>query len=258
MADRKPLKQRDPNDPTVGLATFENTDTVGIEHGGTGGITQSEARTNLDVYSKSESDGNPPASHTHIETDVTDLDKYTQLEVDAGLALKKDDFTENSAFNKTFGAVAGTVTEGDDARLSDSRPPTAHTHTESEVTDLDKYTQLEVDNKDTVIQNQVTTNSTDIGNNAISIGDNASDISDNALAITTKEPIITPKNSAFNKSFGNISDTVTEGNDPRLSDNRDPNAHVHPQSDVTDLETDLSDRAVWKGEWVSAFYAFNE
>ena len=82
MADHRPLKQRDPNDATVGLATFEDTDTVGIPHGGTGADTAAGARTNLDVYSKSESDGNPPAAHTHVEAEVTDLDKYTQLEVD--------------------------------------------------------------------------------------------------------------------------------------------------------------------------------
>lgn len=35
----------------------------------------------------------------------------------------KADFSENTAFNKDFGAIAGTVTEGDDARLSDSRTP---------------------------------------------------------------------------------------------------------------------------------------
>jgi hypothetical protein len=36
----------------------------------------------------------------------------------------KADFAENTAFNKNFGAVAGTVTEGNDSRLSDSRTPT--------------------------------------------------------------------------------------------------------------------------------------
>jgi len=35
----------------------------------------------------------------------------------------KADFSENTAFNKNFGAVSGTVTEGDDSRLSDSRTP---------------------------------------------------------------------------------------------------------------------------------------
>ncbi|MFF9541305.1 hypothetical protein ACF1BU_35240 [Streptomyces sp. NPDC014724] len=35
-----------------------------------------------------------------------------------------------------FGTSAGTVCQGNDARLSDSRPPTAHTHPQSEVTGL--------------------------------------------------------------------------------------------------------------------------
>ena len=36
----------------------------------------------------------------------------------------KADFTENTAFNKNFGTGTGTVCEGDDSRLSDSRTPT--------------------------------------------------------------------------------------------------------------------------------------
>ena len=32
-------------------------------------------------------------------------------------------FTKNSAFNKNFGTTAGTVTQGNDARLSDARTP---------------------------------------------------------------------------------------------------------------------------------------
>ena len=169
------------------------------------------------------SDSRDPTAHTHVEVDITDLDKYTQAEIDASLALKKDDFTENSAFNKNFGAIADTVTEGNDSRLTDDRNPTAHTHVEVDITDLDKYTQSEVD-----------------------------------ASLATKEPTISPKNSAFNQNYGSTTGTVCEGDDVRLSDNRDPNAHIHPQSDVTDLETDLESKAVWKGNWVSAFYNYNE
>jgi len=50
--------------------------------------------------------------HRHTEADITDLDKYTQAQVDTALEGKSD---------------------------------TGHTHTESEVTDLDKYTTSEVD-----------------------------------------------------------------------------------------------------------------
>lgn len=43
------------------------------------------------------------------------------------------------------------------------------------------------------------------------------------------------KNTAFNKDFGIDADTICEGNDPRLSDKREPNHHVHVIDDVIGL-----------------------
>lgn len=43
------------------------------------------------------------------------------------------------------------------------------------------------------------------------------------------------KNNAFNKDFGVDADTACEGNDPRLSDKREPNKHVHIIDDVIGL-----------------------
>ena len=43
--------------------------------------------------------------------------KYTQAQVDTLLDGKKDDFTENTAFNKDFGSAAGEVAQGNDSRL---------------------------------------------------------------------------------------------------------------------------------------------
>lgn len=43
------------------------------------------------------------------------------------------------------------------------------------------------------------------------------------------------KNNAFNKDFGVDEDTICEGNDPRLSDKREPNQHVHIIDDVIGL-----------------------
>ena len=43
------------------------------------------------------------------------------------LAGKEPSFSKNTAFNKNFGAVTGTVTEGNDSRLSDARTPLSHT-----------------------------------------------------------------------------------------------------------------------------------
>jgi len=146
------------------------------------------------------SDARVPTPHTHLEVDITDLDKYTQLEVDTALALKEDSFLKNTAFNKDFGVGVSTVCEGNDSRLSDARVPLAHTHTEVDITDLDKYTQAQVDS-----------------------------------ALALKEDSFT-KNSAFNKNFGVLEGEVCEGNDSRLSDNRDPNAHTHLEVDITDLD----------------------
>jgi len=47
MADRIPLKQRNPSDPTVGLAAFEATDTVPLSNGGTGVTSLAALKTAL-------------------------------------------------------------------------------------------------------------------------------------------------------------------------------------------------------------------
>ena len=72
-----------------------------------------------------------PKVHTHITSDVTDL----QTALDG----KEPIFTKNTAFNKNFGTTAGTVTQGNDSRLSDARTPLAHTH------DDRYYTETEID-----------------------------------------------------------------------------------------------------------------
>ena len=41
-----------------------------------------------------------------------------------------------------YGITEGTVCEGDDARLSDARTPTSHTHEEADITDLGTYLEL--------------------------------------------------------------------------------------------------------------------
>jgi len=51
-------------------------------------------------------------------------------------------------------------------------------------------------------------------------------------AIAGKEPSIGTKGSAFNKNFGTTSETVCQGNDSRLSDNRDPNPHTHDVNEI--------------------------
>lgn len=54
------------------------------------------------------------------------------------------------------------------------------------------------------------------------------------------EPLISPKLSAFNVSFGTEMNTACEGNDSRLSDARKPLEHKHEISDIVGLEGILS------------------
>ena len=85
-------------------------------------------------------DGKANVVHTHTESDITDLDKYTQSEVDNLLGDKADT-------NHTHDAADVVSGQFDDARISSSSV-TQHeddlTITESQVSDLDKYTQAEV------------------------------------------------------------------------------------------------------------------
>ena len=61
-----------------------------------------------------------------------------------------------------------------------------------------------------------------------------------SLADLHGEPLITPKLSAFNVPFGAEQNTACEGNDPRLSDAREPLAHNHQIEDIIGLEGKLS------------------
>ncbi len=82
------------------------------------------AATQLAIGSHNHDLSYSPTGHTHTETDITDLDKYTQLQVDTLLLSKSDTthdhsgvyepvFTKNTAFNKDFGTVSDSVAEGD-------------------------------------------------------------------------------------------------------------------------------------------------
>ena len=75
----------------------------------------------------------PPESHTHTESEITDLDKYTQAQVDTLLDDKAD-----TNHTHAIDDVTNLQTE------LDGKSDVGHTHTESEITDLDKYTQAQV------------------------------------------------------------------------------------------------------------------
>lgn len=114
--------------------------------------------------------------HNHSEAQIVDLDKYTQAQVDALLADKADLTDLHSHVNKalldtitdagggssfladdgtykpvaggsaTWGGILGTLSDQTDLQAElNAKSNTGHTHTEANITDLDKYTQSEVD-----------------------------------------------------------------------------------------------------------------
>jgi len=126
------------------------------------------------TYSKTEVDASlatkSDVGHSHVESDITDLDKYTQAEVDASLALKSDQTAVDAALalksdqsvvdaalalksdqsvvdaalaTKADQATTYSKTEVDSSLATKS--DVGHTHVEADITDLDKYTQAEVD-----------------------------------------------------------------------------------------------------------------
>ncbi len=62
------------------------------------------------------------------------VQSISQRNVSASNIGAEPEFSKNGAFNKDFGSGNNTVCEGDDARLSNDRDPTTHTHTFTSLT----------------------------------------------------------------------------------------------------------------------------
>ncbi|MDO5434130.1 pyocin knob domain-containing protein [Eubacterium sp.] len=87
----------------------------------------------FDVFHK----GNKPTKTDVGLGNVDNVKQYSPSNKPTPAAIGAEPaFVKNNAFNKSFGTAAGTVCQGNDARLSDARTPKAHTHTKSQITDF--------------------------------------------------------------------------------------------------------------------------
>ena len=66
---------------------------------------------------------------------TSDLDKPISTSTQTALDLKEDAFDKKGGFNRDFGTTVGTVVQGNDPRLSDSRDPNSHAITHTNGTD---------------------------------------------------------------------------------------------------------------------------
>jgi len=124
----------------------------------------------------------------------------------------------------SFGTVANTFCQGNDARLSDARTPTAHGHTIGEITDLQSTLDGKAASSHTHIIDNITGLQTALNGKLDTTG-------------TLPLANITGAGTAASKDVavsGNASSTqVVMGNDTRLTDARTPTSHTHSTSDIT-------------------------
>lgn len=121
----------------------------------------------------------------------------TNTTAKAGDYTPPADGAANVATMRTLGTAATQAAAGNDARLSDARTPTAHTHTAANISD-----------------------STVTGRSVMMAVDAAA--ARTAIGAGTSSLVI-----------GTTGTTAAAGNDSRLSDARTPTAHTHPVADLT-------------------------
>ena len=117
---------------------------------GTGGGTSNHSELNELDYASAGHTGFAPTAHSHTESNISDLDKYTQSEVDTISGSLNTKISGKSDTGHTHDDRYYTESEVDTISGSlntkiDGKADTSHSHTESDISNLDKYTEAEVD-----------------------------------------------------------------------------------------------------------------
>jgi len=201
------------------------------------------------------------------------VDMATQAELDSGLAGKANtSHTHGNITNAgaiggsanlpvitgasgvlttgTFGTAANSFCQGNDARLSDARTPTAHTH--GNITNVGAIGSTEnlpvITGASGVLSTGTfgTTANTFCQGNDARLSDARTPLSHThgnitnagAIGSTANLPVITGASGVLaTGTFGSTANTFCQGNDARLSDARTPTAHTHVAADITDFSS---------------------
>ncbi len=168
--------------------------------------------------------GDDPNFATTMSTQIgLKADKTTTVSAGTGLT-GGGDLSTNRTLEVSYGTSAGTSCQGNDARLSDSRTPTAHVHDASDV------------NAGTLSISRIPTGTS---STTVCVG-NDSRLSD-ARTPTAHNHAASDVNSGTldiaRIPTGTSSSTVCIGNDSRLSDARTPTTHTHTASQITDFNS---------------------
>ena len=162
----------------------------------------------------------------------------TVTSVTAGDGLLGGTITTSGTIDINFGTAGNTVCEGNDARLSDARTPTTHSHVAGDIGSI---------TGPALLGRQAATTGTA---EAITLGSGLSIDGSKQLTITASyaQQSVTmtagtgltgggdlSANRTFAVAYGSTASTACEGNDARLSDARTPTAHTHTIAEVTDI-----------------------
>lgn len=186
--------------------------------------------TLIDTADARLSDARTPTAHTHVEADITNLQAY----------LTAADINTLAELNTIL--ADATLIDTADARLSDARTPTAHTHTESEITDLQAY--LITASINTLAKlNAIVGDATLIDTADARLSDARTPTAHTHVEadITNLQAYLTSADINTLAELNTIlSDaTLIDTADARLSDARTPTAHTHTESQITDLQAYL-------------------
>ena len=169
-------------------------------------------------------DARTPTTHSHAQSDITGLTALlatlaTSSALTSGLATKVDTtrqviagagltgggaLSADRTFAVNFGATAGTVAQGNDARLSDARTPLAHVHAQTDITGLAAALALKAD------QTQITT----INNTLATKVDNTRQVIA-GTGLTGGGDL--SANRTLTVAYGTTAGTAAQGNDTRIT-----------------------------------------
>ena len=129
----------------------------------------------------------------------------------------------------TYGTTAGTSCQGDDARLSDARTPTSHTHAAADIT------------SGTIATGRLAASGTASASTYLRGDQTWASIDSYTLPAATTSTLggvivgtgLGVTSGTASVTYGATAGTSCQGDDARLSNARNPTAHTHSASDIT-------------------------
>ncbi len=147
---------------------------------------------------------------------------------------------------RALGTSSSTAAAGNDSRLSDTRTPTDGTVTLAKIAAALKPSGTAAAG-DESLRALGTSSSTAAAGNDARLSDTRTP-TDGTVTAAKIAASLKPSGTAVAadealRALGTSASTAAAGNDARLSDARTPTSHTHPESDVTNLVTDLAAKA---------------